>query len=193
MQKVLVAHPVISSPGGEAMKKYKFTAKIEAGDGGGAYVLFPYDVKAEFGTAGKVPVNAKLDGVPYTGSLVKYGNPLHMLGVLKSIRQQIGKTAGDTIEVELWQDRTSRTIQAPIQLQKAIETAGLTRYFDGLSYTHKKEYCRWITEAKKEETQRKRIEKAVAMLKSGIKTPDASPQLQRLSSSTAIFRARRKR
>ena len=28
---------------GKAMKKYKFKAKIEAGDGGGAYVLFPYD------------------------------------------------------------------------------------------------------------------------------------------------------
>jgi hypothetical protein len=26
---------------GEAMKKYKFKAKIEAGDGEGAYVLFP--------------------------------------------------------------------------------------------------------------------------------------------------------
>jgi hypothetical protein len=34
------------------MKKYKFKAKIEAGDGGGAYVLFPYDTSQEFGTKG---------------------------------------------------------------------------------------------------------------------------------------------
>jgi hypothetical protein len=27
---------------GKAMKKYKFKAKIEAGNGGGAYVLFPF-------------------------------------------------------------------------------------------------------------------------------------------------------
>jgi len=32
------------------MKKYKFKAKIEAGDGGGAYVLFPYDTGKEFAT-----------------------------------------------------------------------------------------------------------------------------------------------
>jgi hypothetical protein len=32
------------------MKKYKFKVKIEAGDGGGAYVLFPYDTEQEFAT-----------------------------------------------------------------------------------------------------------------------------------------------
>jgi hypothetical protein len=40
------------------MKTYKFKAKIEAGDGGGAYVLVPYDTEAEFATRGKVPVKA---------------------------------------------------------------------------------------------------------------------------------------
>ena len=73
------------------MKKYKFKAKIEAGDGGGAYVLFPYDIEKEFATKGKVSVKATFDGVPYRGSLIKYGNPLHMLGMLKAIREQIGK------------------------------------------------------------------------------------------------------
>jgi hypothetical protein len=84
------------------MKKYKFKTKIEAGDGGGAYVLFPYDTEKEFATKGKVPVKATFDGVPYSGSLIRYGNPLHMLGVLKSIREQIGKGPGDTIEVVVW-------------------------------------------------------------------------------------------
>ena len=87
------------------MKKYKFKAKIEAGHGGGAYVLFPYDTEKEFATKGKVPVKATFDGVPYSGSLIKYGNPLHMLGVLKSIREQIGKGPGDMIEVIVWRAR----------------------------------------------------------------------------------------
>ena len=67
------------------MKKYKFKAKIEAGHGGGAYLLFPYDTEKEFATKGKVPVKATFDGVPYTGSLIKYRNPLRMMGALKSI------------------------------------------------------------------------------------------------------------
>jgi Domain of unknown function (DUF1905) len=84
------------------MKRYKFTATIEAGDRGGAYVLFPYDVEKEFGTKGKVPVEATINGVPYAGSLIKYGNPQHMLGILKSIRNQIGAGVGDKIQVEVW-------------------------------------------------------------------------------------------
>ena len=40
------------------MKKYKFKAKIAAGDGGGAFVLFPYDTEKEFATKAKVPVKA---------------------------------------------------------------------------------------------------------------------------------------
>jgi uncharacterized protein YdeI (YjbR/CyaY-like superfamily) len=38
-----------------------------------------------------------------------------------------------------------------------------------LSYTHKKEYVRWIESAKKEETRASRIEKAMEMLKQGNK------------------------
>jgi hypothetical protein len=91
------------------MKKYKFRAKIEDGGGGGAYVLFPYDVAKEFGTRGKVPVNATFNGIPYTGSLIKYGNPLHMLPVLKAVRERTGTRPGDTVEVELWRSTESRS------------------------------------------------------------------------------------
>jgi hypothetical protein len=73
------------------MKKYKFKATIQPGIGGGAAVIFPYNVEEEFGTKAQVPVSATLEGVPYRGSLVKCGPTRHMLGVLKSIREQIGK------------------------------------------------------------------------------------------------------
>jgi uncharacterized protein YdeI (YjbR/CyaY-like superfamily) len=54
-----------------------------------------------------------------------------------------------------------------------MKKAGVMPVFDALSYTHRREYCRWIAEAKKEETRLRRIEKAVEMLQNGIKTPDA--------------------
>jgi hypothetical protein len=156
---------------GEAMKKYKFKAKIEAGDGGGAYVLFPYDTAKEFATKGKVPVKATFDGVPYTGSLIKYGHPLHTLGILKAIREQTGKDPGDTIEVVVWKDEEIRTLEVPAQFKSLMKKEGLLPVFEKLSYTHRKEYCRWITEAKKEETRVKRLQKAIAMLKKGVSTP----------------------
>jgi len=153
------------------MKNYRFKAKIESAPGGGAYVLFPYDTEKEFGTKGKVPVKATFDGVPYTGSLIKYGQPQHMLGLLKSIREQIGKGPGDTIDVTIQRDELPRVVEIPPAFQKLLKNEGLLSTFETLSYTHRKEYCRWITEAKKEETRSARLTKAIEMLKKGIKTP----------------------
>src|ERR1700730_15765603 len=143
------------------MKEYNFKAKIQAGDGGGAYVLFPYDTAKEFGTKGKVPISATFDGVPYAGSLIKYGNPLHMLGLLKAIREKIGKGPGDTVEVVLWKDEALRTVDVPAQFESLMKREGLLPVFNKLRYTHRKEYCRWITDAKKEETRLRRLAKAL--------------------------------
>ena len=57
-------------------------------------MLFPYDIEKEFGTKGKVPVKATFNGLSYMGSLIKYGDPHHMLVVLKAIREQTGKGPG---------------------------------------------------------------------------------------------------
>ena len=154
------------------MKKYAFKAKLmDAGSGDNGYVLFPYDTKAEFGTRGIVPVRATFDGVAYRGSLVKYGNPLHMMPVLKAIREKIGKKTGDTIDVVIWKDEEERTVEVPEEFAKRMKKAGVREFFDALSYTNRKEYCRWLTEAKKEETRAARLEKSIEMLKKGVKTP----------------------
>jgi Domain of unknown function (DUF1905)/Bacteriocin-protection, YdeI or OmpD-Associated len=155
------------------MKKYKFKAKIEEASvgTGGAYVLFPYDVQAEFGTKGRVAVKATFNGAEYSGSLVKYGNPQHMLGVLKAIREEIGKGPGDTIEVVVWKDEAERVVAIPAAFKALLKKEGLLAGFEKLSFTHRKEYVRWIEEAKKEETRQRRTEKAIAMLKKGVKTP----------------------
>jgi uncharacterized protein DUF1905 len=121
------------------MKKYKFTATIEEADRGGAYVLFPYDVAKEFGTKGRVPVQASFNGVPYAGSLVKYGTPQHMLGILKSIRAQIGADIGDKIHVEVWEDKTTRTVEIPTELHDAMDAGRVLSFFENLSYSHRRE------------------------------------------------------
>ena len=106
-------------------KKYKFKATIEAGDGGGAFILFPYDTEEEFATKGKVPVKATFNGVSYTGSLIKYGKPLHVLGISKAIRDQTGKGPGDTIEVVVWKDEVVRIVEVPAQFENLMKEEGL--------------------------------------------------------------------
>jgi len=152
------------------MKKYKFKAKIQPGDGGGAFIFFPFDVEKEFRTKGRIPVKLTFDGVEDSGSLFRYGFPQHLVGMPKAIREQIGKKPGDMIEVVLWKDEEPRTIEVPEVFKKALEEEGLTESFEQLSYTHRKEYCRWINEARRSETKQSRLAKAIDMLKKGVKT-----------------------
>ena len=86
-------------------KKFEFDAEIKkVPDIDGAYVQFPYDIRAEFGK-GRVKVHATFDGISYNGSIVNMGmkNPdgsaCYMLGILKDIRKQIGKQPGDMVRV----------------------------------------------------------------------------------------------
>jgi len=79
-------------------KKQTFTATIQNAGGGGAFVEVPFDVEAVFGSK-KPKVKAMIEGVPYRGTLVRMGTECHLLLILKSIREQVGKTFGDEIKV----------------------------------------------------------------------------------------------
>jgi len=153
------------------MQRYEFKAQLQAGDAGGAFVFFPFDVEKEFRAKGRVAVRATFNGAPYSGSLMKYGGPQHMLGMPKAIRDQVGKRPGDTVEVVVWKDTAERNVAIPPPFEDLMRKEGLLSFFEQLSYTHRKEYCRWISEARREETRLKRLEKAVEMLKKGVKTP----------------------
>jgi hypothetical protein len=86
-------------------KIYEFESLIySAGDTGGAYVIFPYDIRKEFGR-GRVKVHAAFDGEPYDGSIVNMGvknedgSICYILGLRKDIRAKIGKQPGDQVRV----------------------------------------------------------------------------------------------
>ena len=71
----------------------------------------------------------------------------------------------------MWEDDGERIVAVPPQFEALMKKEGLLSFFEQLSFTHRKEYCRWISEAKKEETRTKRLVKAIEMLKNGIRTP----------------------
>ena len=85
--------------------EYEYDAVLhEDPDSGGAYVIFPWDLKKEFGK-GRVKVHAEFDGIVYDGSIVNMGiknddgSICYIIGVLKSIRIALKKTNGDKIHV----------------------------------------------------------------------------------------------
>jgi len=147
----------------------EFWAVIEDAGGGGMFVEVPFDVEATFGKK-RVKVKATIDGVPYRGSLVRMGRPCHMLVVPKEIRDKIGKRPGDQVHVGVEEDKEPRLVEVPGDLRQALDAdAEVGRFFEGLSYTHQKEYVNWVIEAKRPETRQNRILKVLDMLRRGIK------------------------
>lgn len=84
---------------------YEFSAVIhEVPDNGGAYVIFPWNIREEFGK-GRVKVHAEFDGIPYDGSIVNMGvkdedgSVCYIIGILKAIRKKLNKGDGDSVHV----------------------------------------------------------------------------------------------
>lgn len=67
-------------------------------------------MEKEFGTKGRLPVKVTFDGVPYSGSLAKYGAPQHIVGILKNVREQTGQCPCDTVEVTIEEDEAERAV-----------------------------------------------------------------------------------
>lgn len=73
---------------------------------GGAYVVFPWDIKKEFGK-GRVKVHALFDNEPYDGSIVNMGIKNHdgsicyIIGIRKDIRKKIKKECQDYVHVKI--------------------------------------------------------------------------------------------
>ena len=95
-------------------RQYEYDAILhEDPDSGGAYVIFPWDLKKEFGK-GRAKVHAEFDGMAYDGSIVNMGirNPdgsiCYIIGVLKSIRKALNKTEGDKIHVIIREQYSDR-------------------------------------------------------------------------------------
>jgi len=70
------------------------------------------------------------------------------------------------VTIALEQDAEKREVEIPIPLQKGLGTK-LTQKLNSLSFTHKKEFIVWYSEAKKEETRARRVEKMKRMLSAG--------------------------
>lgn len=150
-------------------KKHTFTAPILDAGGGGAFVEVPFDVEKAFGSK-KPRVKAMIEGIPYRGTLTRMGGERHILIILKTIRERIGKSFGDKVKITVAADTEPRVVEVPDDLRSALKKDKEAKaFFDKLSYTHQREYVTWINEAKKPETRAARILKTIGMLKKGKK------------------------
>jgi antitoxin component of MazEF toxin-antitoxin module len=117
--------------------------------------------------ARRFPVVATVNGYTWRTSVARMGGEF-LVGLNRAVREGAGVQAGDQVEVELELDAAPREVEVPRALADALAADGEAREaFDRLAYTHRKEYARWIEEAKRDETRRRRVAQALEMLRQG--------------------------
>jgi hypothetical protein len=117
--------------------------------------------------AKRFPVAATLNGYTWRTSVVRMGGEF-LLGLSREVRAAAGVQAGDTAQLRLELDTKPREVEVPEALEAALAADPTARAaYDRLAYTHRKEFARWIAEAKKDETRERRVAQAIAMLHAG--------------------------
>jgi uncharacterized protein YdeI (YjbR/CyaY-like superfamily) len=92
----------------------------------------------------------------------------YLVGLSREVREKAGVEPGDSVEVTLVLDREPRQVELPSELADALaHDARAQANFEAMSFTHRKEFARWISEAKREDTRRRRIEQALEMIRAG--------------------------
>ncbi|MFC5264344.1 YdeI/OmpD-associated family protein [Kribbella qitaiheensis] len=127
----------------------------------------PAEVIVALGKGKKPPVVVTVAGYTYRNTVAVMGGR-YMISLSAKNREAAGVAGGDEIEVELELDTEPRDVAVPDDFAAALDAEPKARaFFDGLSYSQRSWFVLGIEEAKKPETRRNRIEKAVERLASG--------------------------
>ena len=151
----------------------RFEVTLEAAERGpGCGIRLPFDPKAAFGS-GRAPVRVSVnDGDPFRTTVAVYGG-VAWVGLRKDQQAAMGVGPGDLVQVQIDRDDAPREVDLPVELAEVLAgSPEAARTFAALSYTHRREYARWVGEAKREQTRVARAAKAVTMLNEGVRTPD---------------------
>jgi hypothetical protein len=128
----------------------------------------PDDVVEQLGAGKRPPVSVTVAGYTYRTTVAPMGGD-YWVPLAAEHREAAGVRAEQEVDVRIELDTAPREVVLPEDLANAMDDAARSTY-EGLAYSHQKEWVRWVEEAKKPETRATRIEKTVEGLRAGKKT-----------------------
>ena len=145
----------------------RIRATLEPRGPAAAVVLTDEQVAAIGGGAKAPAVRVTVNGYTFEGRIGRRGGE-SLLGFNRAVREAAGVSAGDEIELSVVVDGAPRTVDVPPALEAAFEGDPAAREaFDALAFTHRKEFARWVGEAKRPETRDRRVAETLTMLHEG--------------------------
>jgi Bacteriocin-protection, YdeI or OmpD-Associated/Domain of unknown function (DUF1905) len=145
----------------------RFTTELVTRGPAAAVVLDDEQVATLGEGARRFPVVATVNGYSWRTTVTRMRGEF-LVGLGRDVRQSAGAQVGDTVDVALELDTAPREVDVPKALAAALAgdpVAGAA--FDNLAFTHRKEYARWVSEAKRDETRARRVAKALEQLRVG--------------------------
>lgn len=145
----------------------KFRTVVEPHGKTATGICVPEDVVAALGPGKRPAVVISIGGHSYRTTVAPMGGRF-LVPLSAEHRKAAGVAAGDEVEVGIEPDSAPREVTVPADLAEALAgDAGARDFFGRLSYTHRKEWVRWIEEAKRPETRATRVAKTVGSLRAG--------------------------
>ncbi|MDQ1361044.1 MAG: hypothetical protein QOJ44_1421 [Acidimicrobiaceae bacterium] len=148
----------------------KFRTTVERGGKTATGLEVPDDVVSTLSSGKRPRVRVTIGGHTYRTTVASMGGRF-LVPLSAENRSAAGVAAGDQVDIDVVLDTAPRQVTVPDDLAEALahdDTA--LQFFDQLAYTHRKEWVRWVQEAKRAETRSARIAKAVASLRAGKRT-----------------------
>jgi len=141
-----------------------FRTTIELGGKTATGLVVPGDVVTALGGGRRPPVRVTVGGHTYRTTVATMRGRF-LVPLSAANREAAGVAAGDEVEVAIELDSAPREVDVPDDLAAALAGEPAARqFFDGLSFTHRKEWVRWVTEAKRAETRTQRVARTVEAL-----------------------------
>lgn len=145
----------------------RLRAQIKGSGKTAAGIVVPDEFVESLGGGRRPAVRVGVAGYSFRTSIGSMGG-LFMLPVTNETRERSGLKVGETVDFEIELDTEPREVELPEALASALAADAAARSaFDTLSFTHRKEYARWIAEAKRQETRDRRVTQALEQLRQG--------------------------
>ncbi len=143
---------------------------VELGGKTATGLAVPDDIVAALGPSKRPAVRVTIGAHTYRTTVASMGGRF-LVPLNADNRAAAQVSTGDEVDVDIEPDDDPREVAVPPDLAEALgQDAEAQTFFDRLAFTHRKEWVRWVEEAKKVETRTARITKAVASLRAGIRT-----------------------
>lgn len=147
-----------------------FRTTVELGGKTATGFEVPAGVVEALGQGRRPAVRVTLGGHTYRSTIAVMGGRF-LIPLSAENRTAAGLSAGDDVEVVLEPDTAEREVIVPDDLATALAKDTPAReFFDRLAYTHRKEWVRWIEDAKKPETRAGRVQATLDGLRGGKRT-----------------------